>query len=235
MTLCTWQLALVLLLLLLATGTGTTSAGPQPASSPAPADSPKPERIGAAAVLPSNAADGHTPTFAFTVAPAVDLHRSYSYDEFVSLFGTSLQALDLDVVDMFEQLDKNPRDSHLAGAEVHELANLLEDKKRAARQAVSSALPWVIVRHCCNIASPFCATLLSVGSLRWLTKTLGVQKEDAPLSLEDFEERYARWLKLGSFKVFEQLDTNSDQLIDSAEIRELNPASQTHASTTLQP
>ena len=40
---------------------------------------------------------------------------------------------------------------------------------------------------------------------------------------EDFEERYARWLKPASLRVFEQLDVNSDQLVDNTEIRKRMP------------
>lgn len=47
------------------------------------------------------------------------------------------------------------------------------------------------------------------------------QKEHARLGFDDFEERYARWLKPGSFRVFEQLDVNSDRVVDSEEIRKL--------------
>lgn len=52
---------------------------------------------------------------------------------------------------------------------------------------------------------------------------LRLQKEEAPLRREDFEERYARWLKPGSLRVFEQLDVNSDQLVDNTEIRKRMP------------
>ncbi len=124
-----------MVVVLLAVGNGATAELAPPLSpSPVIRDA---EHVGAIASLPTDAADGHTPTFAFTVAPEVDLRRSYSYAEFVALFGTKLQALDLDVVDVFtDKLDTDPRDSRLTGAEVAALAKLLEDTKREAQQAV---------------------------------------------------------------------------------------------------
>jgi hypothetical protein len=108
------------------------------ATSPSPRSAiQKAERVGAVASLPTDAADGHTPTFAFTVAPEVDLRRSYRYDEFVALFGTTLQALDLDVVDVFkDRLDTDPQDGRLTGVEVVALVKLLEDAKQQAERAV---------------------------------------------------------------------------------------------------
>lgn len=126
---------LMLVLLVVDAGRATT-APPPPPPSPLPA-TPSAERVGAVASLPTDAADGHTPTFAFTVVPEVDARRTYSYDEFVAFFGTTLQALDLDVVDTFtKQLDIDPEDSRLAGAEVAVLAKLLNDAKREALRAV---------------------------------------------------------------------------------------------------
>lgn len=215
-----WMAAQLMLVLLIVGAGRATTAPPPPAPLPA---TPSAERVGAIASLPTDAADGHTPTFAFTVAPEVDARRTYSYDEFVAFFGTTLQSLGLDIVDTFtKQLDRDPQDSRLAGAEVAALAKLLDDAKREALRAVRACTRQIQLRSyaaapsfhavciCCTWISNCCAVV-------WL------QKEEAPLRPEEFEERYARWLKPGSLHVFEQLDVNSDQLVDSTEIRKRMP------------
>lgn len=111
-----------------------TQPGPPPA--PMPARIPAARQVGAAASLPTKENDGHTPTFAFTVTPKVNPAASYSYDEYVALFGTALQALDLDLVAAFTERLDGDRNGRLVGAEVLALSALLEDEKRAAQQAV---------------------------------------------------------------------------------------------------
>eukprot|EP01043_Picozoa_sp_COSAG02_P080825 COSAG02_NODE_19412_length_883_cov_0.867347_1_plen_161_part_01 len=144
---------MLLHLVLLAVGAGVamcTESTPSPYSMSATQNA---ERVGAIASLPTDAADGHTPTFAFTVAPEVDVHRTYSYEEFVAFFGTTLQALDLDVVDVFkEQLDTDPQDSRLTGVEVVTLVKLLEHAQQEAQQAVRASAQQFQPHRCTTVS-----------------------------------------------------------------------------------
>lgn len=146
---------------------------------PAAAAPPRAASVGAVASLPTDAGDGHTPTFAFAAAPTVDLRAAYSYDEFVARFGATLQRLEVeDLAGTFTRRLDADGDGALRGAETAALATLLEEEERRAQRAA----------------------------------------EDAPLGLEQFEERYDRWLAADEFRVFERLDADGDGRIDAAEL-----------------